>query len=222
MRGADHGRAGRARDVGEQRAERERVGAVEPRRRLVRDERQRPRGEGARERGPLALTGGELADRPLGVLRRARPRRAPRVRQPPRPGEPRSSSAELGVLAGAEERDEPERLADEGDRAPPQLGAAGAVERRPATRRRRATSPSSGISSPASRCSSVVLPEPDGPVTTVSLPGRERRVEPLERRRRPVPLRQPARLDRLCSCNTSLARNGLVERGRGEFVLQEH
>ena len=189
-----------ARDVGEQRAERERVGAVEPGGRLVRDDRQRPRGERARDRGPLALARGELGNRPLGVLGQAD--RSERLLRRPRPGEPRSSSAELGVLPRAEERDEPERLTDERDRAAPQLGSSGAVE--PCER----DPVDEHVSlvrhlQPREQVQQRRLPGARRPGDDGELPGRKRRVEPLERRRRPVPLRQPARLDGLCSCNTS-------------------
>ena len=110
---------------------------------------------------------------------------------------PRSASAELGVLAGAEEGDEPERLADERDRAPPQLRAAGAVERaeRDAVDEHvalvREVEPGEQVQE--RRLAGAGRPRDGG-----ELPGRERRVEPLERRRRAEPLRQPARLDGLC------------------------
>ena len=76
---------------------------------------------------------------------------------------------ELDVLARREQPRGP-ALADDADalaaerRAPVavEVGEPDAVDD---------TSPSSGVSSPASSASSVDLPEPDGPVTTVSVPG---------------------------------------------------
>ena len=81
-------------------------------------------------------------------------------------GSPRAAQREreLDVLERGEVRHEPGLLADVGDLLAAERGAAGAVERASARRRRRRPSPASGSSSPASRCSSVVLPEPDGPV----------------------------------------------------------
>ena len=68
MRGADDGGAGGAGDLGQERAERKRVGAVEPGRWLVGDDHTGLHGDRAGEGGPLALTRGELADRAIGEL----------------------------------------------------------------------------------------------------------------------------------------------------------
>ena len=172
MRAADDGRAGRARDVGEQRPERERVGGVEPCRRLVRHDHERARGQCAGQRGPLTLAGRELAHGPFGVLLEAHR------------GEGLGGPA--GCLNGSDAAEPRARaLRSPGLRG---RGRALAVWPTNAIARRRSsarparssvpsetpstrTSPSSGTSSPASRCRSVVLPEPDGPVTTVSFPG---------------------------------------------------
>ena len=70
--------------------------------------------------------------------------------------------------------------------------------------------PPSGTSSPASRCSSVVLPEPDGPVTACSRPPVNERSRPVEDRRRAVALRQPLGRDD----DRPGRRSGLGELGR--------
>ena len=81
------------------------------------------------------------------------------------------------------------------------------------------TSPSSASSSPASRRSSVVFPEPDGPVTTVSLPvaksASSRSIGAVLPNRFVRP--RAATIDSLCFRNTCAARrlgNGLLERDR--------
>ena len=222
MRGADDGRAGRARDVGEQRAERERVGAVEPGGRLVRDERERPRGERARQRGPLALTRRELADGPLGVLVQADRGESLGDRPAASPGStPRSESVELRVLPRAEEGNEPgvcptKAIARRRSSARPARSSVASDT--PST----STSPSSGTSSPASRCSSVVLPGARRPGDDGEL-ARERTSRRAARTASPTRTASSARAPRsLVFLKHKLARNGLVERARADFVLQEH
>ena len=198
------------------RAERERVGRVEPGRRLVGNDRKRFRGERAGERGALALARRELGHGSLGVLFQAdggdRLRRG--VRRQPAQLEP-----DLRVLASAEERHEADRLADERDRAPPQLGASRPVE----SRERYPIDEDValvGKVEPGEEVEQRRLPGPRGPGDRGDRPGGKGRVEALDRRDVAEPPRHPARHDRLCSCNTSSPRNGLVERSK--LVLQEH
>ena len=173
----------------------------------------RPDGERSRHRGSLALARGELADGPLGVLGQADGGEslAPTAAST---GTTAQRQRQLGVLARAEERDEPERLTDERDRPATQLCSSGAVEpgERDAVDEHvtlvRQLEPREQVQQ--RRLAGARRPGHDG-----ELPGRERRVEPLERRRRPVPLRQPARLDRLCSCNTSSLRTAWLSGRRG-------
>ncbi len=68
MSGADHRRTRRARDLAEERADGEHVGAVESRGRLVRDDNSRPYGDRARELHPPALASRELLHGPVRVL----------------------------------------------------------------------------------------------------------------------------------------------------------
>ena len=167
---ADHRRAVLAREVGEQPADREGRDAVEPRRRLVGDEDDGPaaiaRASATRSRSPAesASTGRSA--------RSARPTMASASIARSRastPSTPRSARRELDVLARGVRR----------PRAPasarrPRCGRGGTLPaprgRAPRARRRRSTiSPSSGVSSPASSARSVDFPEPDGPVTAVSI-----------------------------------------------------
>ena len=88
----------------------------------------------------------------------------------PRLVAPAERERELDVLERGEVRDEAGLLADVGDLrrggAAARAARSSAVSSVPST----VTVPASGSSSPASRCSSVVLPEPDGPVTACSRP----------------------------------------------------
>ena len=192
MRGADHGRAGRARELGEECAERQRVRPVEAGGRLVGDDHARADGDGASEaaraRWPARGRSPAARHAPRGRARRA----------PPRPpfSSPRSSSAARRSRA-RRGTGEAERLPDEREPCAAKLGATRSVEpaeRDPST----STSPSSGSSSPARRCSSVVFPEPDGPVTTESDPARTPRRGPRSRSpprsaSSPRPRRRPSR-----------------------------
>ena len=90
---------------------------------------------------------------------------------------------DLRVLAGAEERDEADRLADERDRAPPQLGAAGTVE----ARQRHAVDehvPLVGKVEPGEEVQQRRLAGARRPGDGRDRPGSKRRVEPLRSARR--------------------------------------
>ena len=65
---ADERRAVLVRDVGEEAAERERRGDVDPGGRLVGDDHRRPRGERTGDGDALALARGEQVGEPVGVL----------------------------------------------------------------------------------------------------------------------------------------------------------
>ena len=124
--------------------------------------------------------------------RRARRSRArpPPARGPP-PCEPAQASAELDVLAGGQDAREARGLADDADVRAPEGGALVATERE-RRRRRRGPRPRRGVSRPARSARSVDLPEPDGPVTTVSVPGAKIASTALERRLAPYRRVTPA------------------------------
>ncbi len=102
---------------------------------------------------------------------------------------------ELDVLAGGEHPGEARHLADDADPI--------AAERRPlrpgraprARRRRRRPRPRRACRAPRAARGASTCPSPDGPVTTVSVPGREHAVEVLEGRLVPEAPRHAARLD---------------------------
>ena len=73
------------------------------------------------------------------------------------------------VLARVEHRQQVEELEHEADVVPPQPGQLVVAELRDVGALT-STVPSVGLSSPARMCISVDLPDPDGPITAVSLP----------------------------------------------------
>ena len=132
--------------------------AVERGERLVEQQHLRPLGERARERDALALPAGELVDLARRRIRRAAP--APASRRPARRSRPsagRPASARTPHCrrpSGAETaRSSGTSCSPAADRAARRQGPAPASSTRPA----------SGVSKPASRRSSVVLPQPEGP-----------------------------------------------------------
>ena len=175
----------------EQDRDRDRVRTVEAGGRLVGEEEHRPRDDraGDRDAGPLPLR--EPADalrRALAEadrLERGERRRADRPRARAARARARRSRARRGAA-----------------RAPPagrrRRSSRGAGAARPARSSDVSSTPStmtvppSGSSRPASRCSSVVFPEPDGPVIACSRPACSSRSRPSEHGRlRRSDLRRP-------------------------------
>ena len=134
--------------------------------RLVRQQQRRPVRQRARDRHALHLAAGELR-RPMV---RARSVEADVVEQLARAlpafcgGRPDLGLRQLDVLPGVEHRQQEEPLKHEAD--PRQADAAPLGLAQPRRRRglRTAAIRSSGASTHPSRCSSVDLPQPDGPV----------------------------------------------------------
>ena len=107
VRRADERRPVLVRDVGEEAAERERRGDVDPGGRLVGDDHRRPRGEGPCHGDALALAGGEEVGEPVGVL--GEPDGDERVDRPlvrVDPLDAANREPELDVLARGEEAGE--------------------------------------------------------------------------------------------------------------------
>ena len=172
MRRADHRRPVLQREVGEEPADGEGRDAVEARGRLVGDEHGGAGRDRPGERDPLALPGREAVDGASGVVGEADDRERlhrPLVRLGP--VDPAERQRELDVLDGREHAGEPRRLPDDADPRGAERGPRVAVERREGHAVDERPRPSSGRSSPARSARSVDLPEPDGPVTTVSVPG---------------------------------------------------
>ena len=171
MRRADHRRSGAVCELDEERADLDGRRRIETRGRLVGDDDGCPRGECAGERDALALTGRQELHSPIRMRGEADRREGlgcPGARLVVRDAAERE--AELDVLTRGEEAGEPRRLADDSDVfAPKRARAARSSDDTTVSARR--TSPSSGTSMPVRRARSVDLPEPDGPTTTVSLPG---------------------------------------------------
>ena len=179
---ADDDGAGRARARRRSRPTARALRSVEPRGRLVGDDRARAGGDGPRDRGSLALTR-RRARRP-GARRAPRGRRGERVRA----RVSRVSGLDLAARAQSSTFSRAPRNGTSAtvwptnaSRVRRSLGSPRAVERWRARRPSRRTSPASGRSSPASRCSSVVFPEPDGPVTAWSRAAREGSGEAVDR-----------------------------------------
>ena len=137
--------------------------------------------ERARDRDALLLAARQLRGpvaRPVAEADAARARRATAGAARRRPAS-RDGSATFCSAVSA-----PSRLNDW--KTKPMLLAAQAGERllargRRARGRRGARGPPVGRSSPAANCSSVDLPEPDGPMTAVNVPRRERQRDAVER-----------------------------------------
>ncbi len=158
---------------------------VERARRLVGEHELGLADERPGDRHALLLPAGQLRGRwPRGPrARRRRARRAPRRGQPAA-GEPRG---QRDVLRGGQRREQVEGLEDEADALAAQPGQRPLAERARARRRRGARCPEVGRSSPAADCSSVDLPEPDGPITAVNVPRAKSSVTPSSARTTPSP-----------------------------------
>ena len=85
---------------------------------------------------------------------------------------------QLDVLGGVEDRHEVEELEDEAELLAAELGQPLVVRGGSPRRRRSRRWPAVGLSSPASRCISVDLPDPDGPTIAVSSPAGNSRLTP--------------------------------------------
>ena len=85
------------------------------------------------------------------------------------------------VLPRVEDRQQVEGLEDEADLVAAQLGQRACRRGRRARRRRRRPSPLVGRSRPASRCMSVDLPEPEGPMIAVKRPAGKSDRDAVER-----------------------------------------
>ena len=84
------------------------------------------------------------------------------------------AGGQLDVLGRGERRDQVERLEHEADAVPTQLGELAVVERGQVGVADE-DGPQVRASSPATQCSSVDFPEPDGPMTAVNRPVGTRR-----------------------------------------------
>ena len=208
---ADDHCAGCARELGEHEADGKRVRRVQPRRRLVGDDRAWARGHGSGDRCPLPLAGRELGDGPLSVLCEAdRGECSERTVSCVARLHTAQRQRELDVLARTEEGDEPDSLADERQPCPPQLGAAGAIERgeRDAVEDDRA---GVGEVEPGEELQERRLAGARRPGNGAEPPAGERCVQPVDRRRSSEPPPQPAYLEqRLCCFNTKWGENGFV------------
>ena len=87
-----------------------------------------------------------------------------------RRGKAGEQERQLHVLERRQHRHQVVELKDEADVPRPPVGELRFVERRDVHRRPRAASPASGLSIPAIRLSSVLLPEPDGPISATKSP----------------------------------------------------
>ena len=141
---------------------------VEVARRLVGEHDGRPRDERARDRDSLLLAAGELG-RPVRETLRE-PDLAVSSSTHSRSGFVSGQlEREDDVLLAREHRQQVEELEDEPDVLAPELRQLRVVETRDVGARDRDRA-LVGRSSPARMCMSVDLPEPDGPITAVSLP----------------------------------------------------
>ena len=123
-----------------------------------------PRAPARRRREPARPP---TAARRAGRARSARPTEASTSLRR-RPSSPRIAWPSSTFSRALRNGTRPALLRHERDLAPAQLGARRRGRARSRPCRRRAPRPRPGRSRPASRWSSVVLPEPDGPVTTVT------------------------------------------------------
>ena len=155
---------------------------VHRRERVVEDQHARVRDERAGERDALALparhgeaTVADDAVEPAELARRPPRRPAVRIASSMRVVVDLAPRAEQQVVA-QRRREQQRLLGDDPDRLA-QLGRVEVVERDAVERRRRRES---GSMSPDAMPASVVLPEPGGPLTTTSSPGRDLEVEAVE------------------------------------------
>ena len=180
VRRADDRGAGRRRELREERADRPRIRFVEACRRLVREEQPGPRRERARDGDALALAHREARDALLREL--LEPDGRERLGRAVPWARPRMASASSTLSSAVRN----------GTRSVPCVTTP-MCSRRTSARwvasscdigaSRTCTSPAVGRSRPASRCSSVDLPEPDGPVTADSAAGLELERQIAEDRR---------------------------------------
>ena len=177
MGGADERRSGRVRELGEERADRERVGGVEPRRRLVGEHHERPHAATARATAARSRWPAESSS--TAAARRAPPARRPQAPPPPAPP-PRSRDHRGGRAPGSTFSRAPRNGTRPGcwPTKPTRARSAARARHGPALRRvdraddhgRRARQVEAGEQVQQRR-----LPEPDGPVTATRRPGGERR-----------------------------------------------
>ena len=167
--------------------------AVEVAGRLVGEHAARLRDERARERDALALAARELAGQ---VLERDAPRPtrssiASRRARAPRPAASRRiDERHRDVLQRGEFRQQMMELVDEAERAVAHARRARLPTASRTARRRRCTSPAVGASRPPSRCSSVLLPEPDAPTIATRSPRATARSTPSSTGTSSGPLRR--------------------------------
>ena len=136
--------------------------AVEVAGRLVGEHAARPRHQRARERDALALAAGQLARQVLagGAPRPTRSSIARACARAASAGVAADRERHRDVLERGELRQQVVELVDEAERAVAHAAALGFATATRTAGPRRATSPAVGASSPPSRCSSVLLPEP--------------------------------------------------------------
>ena len=152
--------------------------------RLVGEQQRRLVGERAGDREPLALAAGQHARRVASPCRRGRAGRAGRGRgsRPACAGAPAITAGSTTFSSTRHALEQVEELEDDADVAAPHAGPA-----RPRClpddllARRRVISPSSAMSSPATRFSSVDLPQPDGPMTATNSPALTVEVDAAQR-----------------------------------------
>ena len=143
--------------------------AVEVAGRLVGDDQRRVGNERAGDRHPLLLAARQLVRTVIARGRRVRPARAPvSTRSPALAARQRGEQQrQLDVVERRQHRHQVVELEDEADVRGAPRGEFARRESRamstPATR----ISPEVGLSMPATRLSSVDLPEPDGPISAM-------------------------------------------------------
>ena len=118
-------------------------------------------GERPGDRDALGLAAGDLLGQPVGELAQVEP--VEQLRAGPAPRRPRSRPAASGSATFSSTV---RAAAGSAPGRPPRPARAAASSPDPRPRH----GPAVGVSSPASRCSSVVLPEPDGPTSAIRAP----------------------------------------------------
>ena len=150
--------------------------------------------ERPRDGDPLRLPAGQLAGTPPLHARRARATASHRPRQLDRLA-PRGARAASPAARRSRSRAARRAAGRTGTRSRSAGGAAASARGRTApttSRPRSATVPASGRRMPARQCSSVDLPEPDGPMTASDSPSARSTSTPGERGRRAEALDQAA------------------------------
>ena len=138
----------------------------------------------ARDRHPLLLAAGELRRAVAGAVPEpdARPAPPPPAAREPAAGQPRR---QRDVLRRRQRGEQVEGLEDEADPLASQPRQRSS-RRAPSSLSPRCTLPEVGRSRPAADCSSVDLPDPEGPMTAVNVPRLEAERHAVERTDRAV------------------------------------